>query len=48
MNQELFVSIMNDVEEYNDYFVRGRMNVTSQFELSCFKVTVVFRYAVTR
>jgi hypothetical protein len=42
MNRELFVSIINVVEEYDNYFVR-RMNATGQFGLRCFqKVTTVF------
>jgi hypothetical protein len=42
MIRELFVHMMNVVEEYDDYFVQ-RMNATSQFGLSCFqKVTIVF------
>jgi hypothetical protein len=42
MNRELFVSIINVVEEYDNYFVR-RMNATGQFGLRCFQnVTTVF------
>jgi hypothetical protein len=42
ISRELFVRTINDVEEYDDYFVR-RMNATGQFGLRCFqKVTTVF------
>jgi hypothetical protein len=33
MNRELFVHVLNAVEEYDDYFVR-RMNATDQFGIS--------------
>ena len=43
MNRELFVRIMNAVEEYDGYFER-RISASGEFGLSCFqKLTAMFR-----
>jgi hypothetical protein len=46
MNQELFVRIINVVEEYDDHFVR-KMNATGQFVLRCFQKLIAVFHMLT-
>jgi hypothetical protein len=47
MNRELFVRIMNDVEEYDDYFMQ-RMNATGQFGLRCFQKVITYNVSYAK